>query len=271
MSGRYFRIATLIGCAAVHVEAQHSSSYPFPNPNRRSPSPETLAEDENLDRFVTPSHAPARPVSGTISVARLKHRVSSKARREFVRADDEMRKKHLEASIEHLNQAVEIDPDYVEAHNNLGARYIQAGDYDRAITHLRTASRLDPTSVFAVTNLGMALWLAGHCGEAEQAARDAVRLAPSFLRAQYLLGVVLAAEGVPEALEHLEKSSKEIPSARLLAAGIRLRPGAKISASRDASGLLAAGAHSSISGGNGRLRVGVIGAGGSPHECFARQ
>jgi tetratricopeptide (TPR) repeat protein len=269
MSGRYFRIAALIGCAAVHVDAQHSSSYPFPN-NRRSLSAENLAEDEILDRFVTP-HEAMRPVSGTISVARLKHHVSSKARREFVRADDEMRKKHLDASIEHLNKAIEIDPAYIEAHNNLGARYIQAGDYDRAIAHLRTASRLDPASIFAVTNLGMALWLAGHCGEAEQAARDAVRLAPSFLRAQYLLGVVLAAEGVPEALEHLEKSSKEIPSARLLAAGIRLKHGAKISAGRDAAGLLAAGAHSPILGGNERLRVGVIGAGGSPHECFPRQ
>ena len=232
-SGRYFRIAALTACAVVHVDAQHSSSYPFSNAGSLLPSAEALAQDEEFERFGTPSDAPMRPVSGTISIARLKHRVSSKARREFARADREMRKRHLEASIEHLIKAIEIDPAYVEAQNNLGARYILLGDYEQAITHLRTASRLDLDSIFASTNLGMALWLAGRCAEAEPVARDAVLLCPSFLRAQYLLGMVLAGKGAPEALEHLEKSAAEIPKARLLAAGILLKRGAKTGASAE--------------------------------------
>jgi hypothetical protein len=56
------------------------------------------------------------------------------------------------------------------------------------------------------------------------------RLSPGFLRAQYLLGLILNAKASPEALQHLEKSATEIPEARLLAAGILLRQGAKTSA-----------------------------------------
>jgi tetratricopeptide (TPR) repeat protein len=218
---------------AVQLDAQHSSSYRYSNAGSLLPSAAASAQHDEFERFGTRSDAPMRPVSGTISVARLKHHVASRARREFARADREMRKRHLEASIEHLNKAIEIDPAYLEAQNNLGTRYILLGDYEQAITHLRTASRLDPDSIFARTNLGMALWLAGRCAEAEPVARDAVRLCPSFLRAQYLLGMVLAAKGLPEALEHLEKSATEIPKARLLAAGILLKHGAKSGASAE--------------------------------------
>jgi tetratricopeptide (TPR) repeat protein len=238
-SGRYCRIATLIGCAAFCVDAQHPPNHQFPNAaDRLAPSTEAWAQNDQFERFGTPSDEPVRPVSGTISVAQLKHRVSSKALREFARADHEMRKKHLEAAIEHLNKAIDIDPAYMEAQNNLGARYIQRGDYEQAVTHLRIAFRLDPTSIFARTNLGMALWLAGDCGEAEQIANDAVRLAPGFPQAQFLLGMILDAKGAPEALEHLEKSAREIPKARLLAAGILMKRRARVAPIPAAAGFV---------------------------------
>ena len=140
-----------------------------------------------------------------------------------------------------MKKAIEIDPAYMEAQNNLGARYLEHSDYELAITHLRIASRLDPSSIFARTNLGVALWFAGYCSEAEQTATDAVRLAPGFLRAQYLMGVILGAKGSPEALEHLEKSATEIPQARLLAAGILLRRGSKTGASAELRQYLSSG------------------------------
>jgi hypothetical protein len=45
--------------------------------------------------------------------------------------------------------------------------------------------------------------------------------------------LILDAKGAPEALEHLEKSATEFPKARLLAAGIWLRRGAKTDASAE--------------------------------------
>jgi TPR repeat protein len=212
-SCRHLCLAALMATVALHVDAQHSAGHPFSNRDRLSPIPEPRAQDDEFERVGTASETPMRPVGGSISVALLKHHVPGKARREFVRVGDETRKGHLEAAIQHLKKAIEIDPAYMEAQNNLGARYIELGDHEQAIPHLRTASRLDPTSIFARTNLGIALWFGGHGSEAEQVASDAVRLAPGFLRAQYLLGLILNAKASPEALQHLKKSAAEIPEA----------------------------------------------------------
>jgi hypothetical protein len=169
-SCRHLCLSALTATVALHVDAQHSAGHPFSNRDRLSPIPEPRAQDDEFERFGTASETPMRPVSGRISVALLKHHVPGKARREFVRAGDETRKGHLDAAIQHLKKAIEIDPAYVEAQNNLGAGYIELGDHEQAIPHLRTASRLDPTSIFARTNLGIALWFGGHGGEAEQVA-----------------------------------------------------------------------------------------------------
>src|SRR2546430_11459367 len=45
------------------------------------------------------------------------------------RSERERCKGHLEATIKHLKKAIEIDPAYMEAQNNLGARYLERGDY----------------------------------------------------------------------------------------------------------------------------------------------
>ncbi len=176
----------------------------------------------------SPGQPVSRPPSGIVSVNRLKHRVPAKARRELARSEQQYRKGHLQASIEHLKKAIEIDPAYMEAHNNLGARYIALGDNERAVPHLQTALQLDPTSDFAQLNLSLALYFLKRCDQAEQSARAAVRLTPQLPKAHYLLGLILEAEGkdTPDAVEHLEKSAVEFPTAHLLAARTLLRRGA---------------------------------------------
>jgi tetratricopeptide (TPR) repeat protein len=182
-----------------------------------------------------PDSTGSRPLSSTVSVSRLKHPISGKARREFARSEREFHKGRLQASIERLNKAIQIEPAYMEAHNNLGARYMALTDYARAVPHLQTALQLDPTSPLAQINLSVALYFLKRCGESEQAARDAVRLAPHVTKAHYLLGLVLAAEDkdTPEAIDHLEKSAAEFPNARLIAAHVLQRRGANNSAAAE--------------------------------------
>src|SRR5437879_10808088 len=86
--------------------------------------------------MVVPTDQPAdRPIGGTVSVSRLRHQVPAKARNELARSEREVRRGRLQSSVAHLQKAVAIDPDYMEAHNNLGARYIALGDNERAVRH----------------------------------------------------------------------------------------------------------------------------------------
>lgn len=50
-------------------------------------------------------------------------------------------------------KALELNPDYVEVHNNLGVTYIQLNNIDKSIYHLKKALSLDPESIQALTNL----------------------------------------------------------------------------------------------------------------------
>jgi len=161
-----------------------------------------------------------RPISGTVSVSRLKHQVPAKAQNELARSDREFRKGHLQSSVEHLKKAIAIDPMYMEAHNNLGARYVSLGDNQRAVEHLEMALRLDPSSAFAHLNASLALYFLKRSDQAEQYARNAIRLTHGLPKAHYLLGLILEAQGknTPEAVEHLKKSAVEFPQAHRLAA-----------------------------------------------------
>jgi tetratricopeptide (TPR) repeat protein len=201
---------------------------PWDDPRYRQPAAvRGPLDDPRVRDFVinqsmlVPTDQPAnRPISGTVSISRLKHQVPAKARNELARSERQFRRGHLQSSVEHLKKAIAIDPDYMEAHNNLGARYIALGDNQRAVEHLETALRLDPSSAFAHLNVGLALYFLKRSDQAEQYARNAIRLTPGFPRAHYLLGLILEAEGknTPEAVEHLKKSAVEFPKAHLLAA-----------------------------------------------------
>jgi Flp pilus assembly protein TadD len=94
-----------------------------------------------------------------------------------------------------LRKALEIDPDYMEAHNNLGVRYMALHRFEDAAAEFRGATELDPAAEKAFANLAGALLLLGRDTEAEAAARRAVALDGTSVQGRYVLGRVLAAEG----------------------------------------------------------------------------
>jgi tetratricopeptide (TPR) repeat protein len=142
-------------------------------------------------------------------------------------AEREMSKGRLQASIQHLQKAIHIAPEHMEAHNNLGTRYMEMSDYERAAVQFQTALRLDQSAILPHINLSLARYFMKRCAEAEQAARETVRQSPSLAKAHYLLALILAEEDkdTTEALEHLQKSVVEFPNARLVAARLLVRQG----------------------------------------------
>lgn|GEM_PF-664125 len=173
-----------------------------------------------------------RPITGTVSLARLQHKVPSKAQKEFRKAADASEKGDMEKSIEHLKKAIEIDPDYMEAHNNLGVRYLQKNDYEKALVEFETALRLDSGSALATVNAAVALYSLGRLPEAVVSARRAVDLDASSTKARYILGLALVAQRIysDEALHNLQTAATEIPKARLFVAEIMERRGQRAEA-----------------------------------------
>lgn len=100
-------------------------------------------------RVDAPVVAVSRPAGASISVARLQHKAPVKAVK-FLRA----------GTVEWLEKAVAIDPEFMEAHNDLGCLYVRSGDTARALQHLQRAVEIDPAAARAHTNLAIAL-LAG--------------------------------------------------------------------------------------------------------------
>jgi hypothetical protein len=57
-----------------------------------------------------------------VSLAQLQHHVPPRAAHELAREVRAFQSGDIQGSIAHLRKALQIDPDYMEAHNNLGVR-----------------------------------------------------------------------------------------------------------------------------------------------------
>lgn len=107
----------------------------------------------------------------------------------------------------HLRRALEIEPDFVEAHYSLGSALGLLGRYEEAERHLRRAVEIRPDSPEARFDLAGILEAQGRRAEAISELRETVRIAPRFAPARVNLGLALAKEGrLEEAVEQLEKA-----------------------------------------------------------------
>ena len=82
--------------------------------------------------------------------------------------------------IELLRKALELKPNYPEAHNNLGNALMQQGDLTAAIASYHSALQLNPTNPEAHYNLGNALNQQGNLDAAIASYNSALQLKPNF-------------------------------------------------------------------------------------------
>jgi tetratricopeptide (TPR) repeat protein len=173
------------------------------------------------------SPAPANSGTGTVSYYRLKHKVPKEATKEFNSAMAATQKGQKEEAIGHLEKALKIDPLFMEAHNNLAARYVEKADIKKAAYHFQRASELDPGNAVVFSNYSTVLLAMGQAEEALAAARTSVRLNPTSVRGRYALGMALATTGedFAEALHNLELAEGEFPRAAMFRADVLGRQG----------------------------------------------
>ena len=105
---------------------------------------------------------------------------------------------HPEEAAKALEQALECDPENVEALANLGALSLVRGDYAEAIRRLRRVLELDPGRANGLEMLGIAYLKMGQIDDALLALRKAVEMNPRSVQAHKLLGTALLTKGRPE-------------------------------------------------------------------------
>jgi len=62
----------------------------------------------------------------------------------------------LDGALEDYNQAIKINPNYVDAYNNRGCLLVEEGDYERAIKDFAHAIKINPYHATAYFNRGSA-------------------------------------------------------------------------------------------------------------------
>ena len=95
----------------------------------------------------------------------------------------------------HYRRAIEIDPNYAEAHNNLGLLLDDRGRRAEAAEQFRKALEINPQYVQAHNNLGVLLMNQGMMADAIVQFRAAVALDPKFDLAHGNLGRALSHQG----------------------------------------------------------------------------
>ena len=82
----------------------------------------------------------------------------------------------LDEAIAHHRSALELNPSYAEAHNNLGNALTQTGRVDEAIPHFRKAIEVQPDLGVAHTALAVALAITGQPASGIAEAQQALKL-----------------------------------------------------------------------------------------------
>ena len=96
-----------------------------------------------------------------------------------------------------LRRALELQPDYIDAHNNLGNLLQLTMRLSEAETCYRRVLELQPGYANAYYNLGNLLQQVNRLSEAESCYRDALKLKPDYAEANNNLGNVLQQTGRP--------------------------------------------------------------------------
>jgi tetratricopeptide (TPR) repeat protein len=167
-------------------------------------------------------------------------RIPPKAVKEIQRSQSALQSGDVRSSALHLERALQIYPQSLEVHNNLGSRYVELHEYEKAAAEFQKAVDIDPRVMQPFNNLSVAFFLLQRYPEAEAAARRALDLDPHNPTSRYMLGCILAMEkrNPLEAMEMLRLTKREFPDARLLLAQILVSRGAVEEAESELRGYL---------------------------------
>jgi tetratricopeptide (TPR) repeat protein len=118
----------------------------------------------------------------------------------------------LERALFHYREALRIEPNASDVHNNIGNTLLLQERVEEAANSYARAVQYDPDNGEAIANLGNMSFREGRLAEAEERYREALRKGYASAGLHTNLAVILEAGGrSDEALDHLEQSLRLIP------------------------------------------------------------
>jgi tetratricopeptide (TPR) repeat protein len=167
-----------------------------------------------------------RSAGPSISMQQLTHKVPRAAQKAYDRGQQAVRKGDQTAAAECFRQAVAADPEFVDAHNELGAAEAALGQLPQAADEFQKAINLVPDHRLALPNLSIVLAKMKQYHEAGLVARRALKVVPGAPMYYILAFSLIADHAEPqEALNNLQRASGEIPKAHIVAAEVLVQAG----------------------------------------------
>lgn len=138
---------------------------------------------------------------------------ASAAAKRALELDDSLPEAHIAAGTfvghaeEEFRRAIELKPDYAEAHDALCINLTNKKRFDEAIVECQKANELDPTSTIFVTDLGAAYFFARRFDESIEVLKRAHEMDPTFWLPLGWLGAPQMAKGqYTEAVDTFRKA-----------------------------------------------------------------
>jgi serine/threonine protein kinase/Tfp pilus assembly protein PilF len=119
-----------------------------------------------------------------------------------------------------FNKALELDPNYGEAHNFLGVVYLATGDFSKAVDHLKKYVSLSPGEANPVDSLAEAYFDMGWLDEAIANYKEALRINSGFNYSYFSVGYIYALKAeYAEAMRWMDQFIATAPSPGIKRAG----------------------------------------------------
>ena len=168
-----------------------------------------------------------RSTGNTISLEQLSHKVPARAQKAFQKGEQAATKGNIDEARNCFRLAVTLDPEFVDAYNELGATEAQLNNLPEAATQFQKAIDLVPEHRQALPNLSIVLAKMRRFHEAGEVARRALKVVPESGRIHYILAVSLLADGgdFEEIILQFERATSEIPSAHVTVAELLAQHG----------------------------------------------
>lgn len=169
--------------------------------------------------------APNSKPGGLVDVASMAHPVDRKAAKDLEKAQREFMRGDVQGAIQEAQKALQRDPAYGAAHNQLGGYYMALHQPANALIEFQRTVELDPGIPIGHSNLSILLLGFDRPAEAEVEARRAIQLNPRLSKAHYVLGISMLRQKkfTSEALSHLREASADFPPARQLSSELEKR------------------------------------------------
>jgi len=113
----------------------------------------------------------------------------------FYRGNAQFDSEKYGQAIESYKKAIAINPDYADAHYNLGIAYRKQGEYDLAIASYQKAIAINPDDAKAHYNLGYAYRKQGKYDLEIKSYKKAIAIDPDLAKAHYNLGNAYGEQG----------------------------------------------------------------------------